>query len=83
MMTQCPQCGSLEIIPDLFLAGATYPALRPAVVVMADPKKQSDSVSVGFRVAVCGSCGHAELYTVGNKELLEAHKKGWKSVINK
>ena len=83
MMKQCPQCGSSEIIPDMFLAGEVYPALRSAVVVLANPKNHGDSVSVGFRVDVCGACGHAELYTVGNKELLEAHKKGWISIINK
>lgn len=47
--------------------------------MVLDPSKGQDGelVSIRFRVDVCGSCGHAELYTKFAAKLLEAHKKGY------
>jgi len=77
MMTQCPQCGSNEIIPDLVLFGNEIPSCQ-AFVSLVDPHPHhaQEGFAAGVRVAVCGGCGHIEIYTNWNKELLEAYKKG-------
>lgn len=79
MMSECPECGSNEIIPDLLIFGDILPHLRPAMVILEDPANKEEPVSVGFRAAVCGACGHTEIYTRIYKDLLEAHKKGFVS----
>lgn len=81
MMTKCPQCGSSEIVPDLIVfTEETVSGHRPAYVKLVEPGKRSPKeVKAGFRAAICGSCGHTQLYTKYPKEILEAHKKGYVS----
>lgn len=78
-MTQCPQCGSTEIVPDLIVYGGSTTDVRPAAVILVDLKKKQESLGCGFRAAVCGACGHAELFIRKHDELLQAHKKGFVS----
>ncbi len=90
MMKQCPNCGSTEIIPDLivFAHGGNIGS-QPIYICLEEPEPAKRSFgwspqteSVGFRAAVCGECGHAELYTNYAKDLLAAHKKGYVSKKN-
>ncbi len=77
MMTQCPKCGSTEVIPDLILFSAAAGDLGTTRVVMTDPSGKGESVRVGFRADICGNCGYAEIYTKYASDLLDAHKKGY------
>ncbi len=77
MMTQCPQCGSKDIIPDLIVLARVAGDAGQIGVTMEHPKGKDEPASVGVRVAVCGACGHAELYTRFPKDLLDAYKKGY------
>ncbi len=77
MMTKCPQCGSMEIIPDLILLSSAGGMVGSARVVMVDPSGKGDDVVVGFRADVCGSCGYTEVRTKFAQDLLNAHKKGY------
>jgi predicted nucleic-acid-binding Zn-ribbon protein len=90
MMTKCPQCGSSEIISDLIVFAQGHTAGgQPIYVTMIEPEPEKrpfvwlpKTEMAGFRVAVCGECGHAELYTNSHKELLAAYKKGFVSQQN-
>ena len=85
MMTKCPQCGSTEIIPDLIVFGHGASAGQlPASVTLIEPEPAKrpfvwmpKSETSGLRAAICGACGHVDLYTRYHKELLAAHKKGY------
>ncbi len=77
MMTKCPKCGSIEVIPDLILLTAAGGDVGNARVVMVDPSKKGENVRVGFRADICGNCGYTEIYTKYASDLLEAHKKGY------
>lgn len=80
MMTECPKCGSAEIVPDLLLfTGYDMQQVNVAYVSMEDPERKEANVEVGFRVDVCGDCGYSELRTKWHEDLLEARKKGFKS----
>jgi len=83
MMTQCPKCGSNEVIPELNVRGGEGhppyvdihepdPANRPFIWI---PK----SAQSYFRVDICGACGYTEFYAENYKALNEGHKKGYKS----
>jgi NAD-dependent SIR2 family protein deacetylase len=76
MMTQCPQCGSNEIIPDLVLFGNEVPSYQ-AFVSLVDPHPHhtQEGFAAGILVAICGACGHIKMFTNWNKELLEEYKK--------
>jgi predicted nucleic-acid-binding Zn-ribbon protein len=87
MMKICPECGSADIIPDLFvfadeaLSGQHAPYVE---LVEPEPAKKPfiwspKTVATGFRAAVCGNCGYTHFYTTHHKELWEAHKKGYKT----
>ncbi len=85
MMTQCPQCGSTEIIPDLIVfTDETTGGHKPAHVKLLEPEPAKrpfvwipKEVTSGFRAAVCGACGHTQLYAANHAEILESHKKGY------
>lgn len=80
MMTECPKCGSTEIIPDLLLfTGYDAELVNVAFASLVDPDGKEESVDVGFRVDVCGGCGYSEMRTNWHKDLLDASKKGFKS----
>ncbi len=81
MMTQCPACGSTEIIPDLvvFTKAAAIATNEINYVVLEDPARRGKPVRSGLRAAICGGCGHVEFYTRYAAELLDAHKKGYVS----
>ncbi len=87
MMTICPQCGSNEIVPDLIVfADEAAIGQRPVHVSLKEPEPAKrpfmwipKEVSTGFRAAICGACGHTQFYTKYHVEILEAHKKGYKS----
>lgn len=38
-----------------------------------------DRKNAGFRVAICGGCGHMQMYTWGYEEILERNKNGYVS----
>ncbi len=82
-MTKCPVCGSTEIISELPLfAGTSGSAIGGPYVVLDPPKGlkgNPESVSIGFRANICGSCGHTELYTKYAAKLLDAYKQGYVS----
>lgn len=89
MMTQCPECGSTEIVPDLIVfADDENNGLKPAHVHLVEPEPAKrpfiwipQSVRAGFRAAVCGACGHTQLYSKQHARILEAHKKGYQSQV--
>jgi predicted nucleic-acid-binding Zn-ribbon protein len=83
MMTQCPKCGSNEIISKLQIQGGDGhppfvdivepdPANRPFIWM---PKR----VQSHFRIDVCGACGYAEFYAENYKALNEGYKQGFRS----
>ncbi len=85
MLTQCPACGSTEIIPDLIVfSDSAGSGQNPPFVKLVEPEPAKrpfvwmpKEVKGGFRAAVCGACGHTQFYTNQHAELLEAHKKGY------
>lgn len=87
MMTQCPVCGSSEIVSDLKLY--TNETVRNGMPIYAklvepEPAKKPftwmvDERKVNFYAAVCGECGYTQLYTKEHAEILEAHQKGFQS----
>ena len=77
MMNKCPECGSTEIIPDLILFTEVNALRGNLYVSLVDPAKKGKAAYAGFRVAVCGTCGHADLYTRYPEDILDAHKKGY------
>ena len=87
MMKQCPKCGSAEIIPDLIVfAPGTKMGDQPIFVALVEPEPPNrpfvwkpQTITTGFRAAVCGECGHSELYTKQYAEMTSAHKKGFKT----
>jgi hypothetical protein len=87
MMKKCPDCGSTEIIPDLLVfSDEALTGQLPPYVRMLEPEPAKrhfvwipKSVATGFRAAVCGDCGHTQLYTQHHAELLAAHKQGYVS----
>lgn len=77
MMSECPKCGSAEIVQDLLLFTGYGGEMVPiAYASMADPNRKEDPVEVGFRVDVCGACGYTEMHTNWPADLLAAAKKG-------
>jgi len=87
MMTQCPQCGSTEIVPDLIVfADEAAVGQRPVHVSLKEPEPAKrpfvwipKEVSTGFRAAICGGCGYTQFYTKYHTEILDAYKKGYTS----
>ncbi|MFZ5880134.1 MAG: hypothetical protein ACOY0R_12250 [Chloroflexota bacterium] len=79
MMTKCLVCGSTEIIPDLKVFTQIGSERDTTFVSLEHPKGKGAPVEIGFRVAICGECGHVEFHTRHAAELLEAHKKGYTS----
>lgn len=84
MLTNCPECGSSEIVPDLLVCtDETVSGGNPAYIklVELEPAKKpfmwiADEVKVNFNAAICGACGYTRFYTKGFAEVLEAHKNG-------
>jgi predicted nucleic-acid-binding Zn-ribbon protein len=79
MMTTCIVCGSNEIVPDLWAFTHVGSDMDTVFISLDPPKGRGKPVELGLRVAVCTKCGHAEFYTRYPADLLEAHKKGYKS----
>jgi predicted nucleic-acid-binding Zn-ribbon protein len=88
MMTTCPECGSTEIVSELpVYSGNSQSGQNPPYVslIEPDPEKRPfiwspKTVGTGFRAAICGGCGYTQFYTKHYAEILEAHKKGYKSI---
>ncbi|MBN1266198.1 MAG: hypothetical protein JXA25_11935 [Anaerolineales bacterium] len=88
MIQTCPACGSTEIIPDLNVLTWTKDHGRnPIFTVLYEPAPEKhpflwapEMVSANFRAAICGSCGHAQIYATNVPALLQAYKSGWTSV---
>ena len=80
MMTQCPECGSSEVIPDVFVftKAALAGSNEVNYVVLEDPTRQGQPVTSGLRAAICGKCGHVEFFNRYAAEL-QAHKQGYVS----
>jgi hypothetical protein len=79
MMEKCPACGSTEVIPDLIAFTGDRNVNHLFVNLVPQKGQRGDDVSIGFRIDVCGICGHAELHTKYPNDLLEAYKKGYKT----
>ena len=87
MMTQCPDCGSSEIVPDLIVyADEATVGLNPPYVKLIEPEPakrpfiwMAKDIKTGFRAAICSGCGHTQFYTKYHAEILEAYKKGYQS----
>ena len=87
MMTECPECGSSDIIPDLLVnTDAANPNHKPAYVKLLEPPPADHpsmwiplEVKSEFHAAICGSCGFTRFYSKNHARLLEAHKKGYTS----
>ena len=86
-MTQCPECNSNDIIPDLnVLTEETVSGGRPAYVKLVEPEPEkkpfmwmAQEVKSTFVASVCGNCGFTRFYAHYHTEVLEAHKKGYQS----
>ena len=78
MMTQCPNCGSSEIIADLkLLTDDTVSGGMPLFAKLEEPAPEkkpfmwmADEVKIDFHAAVCGACGYTQIYTKDFAELL-------------
>ena len=87
MMTQCPECKSNDIIPDLKLStDDKVNTGMPAFVKLVEPEPEKKSfmwmaqeVKSTFAASVCGNCGYTRMYAQDHAELLDAHKKGYQS----
>lgn len=77
MMTKCPECGSKDIVPDLILFGDYETRKWPSLLILVHPTKKAEPAMYGLRVAVCGACGHAEMYTKYGPDLLQTHRDGF------
>ena len=84
MMTQCPGCGSDEIVSDLtaYSHHLRATALQTSFlhVLLGDPARRGPPMALGFRAAICTACGHADLYTKHFRELGDAVKNGYTNV---
>ena len=72
----CPKCGSLEVIPRVDIydpsnLGAGVIHVRVDSVPRAIQSR--GTVLSALKAAVCGSCGHAEMYVEEPAELYEAY----------
>ena len=81
MMTKSLECGSNELISDLIVfTHETVSGHKPTYVKLVEPVKRSTKEGrAGFRSAICGSCGHTQLYPKYHAEIMGAHKKGYVS----
>jgi predicted nucleic-acid-binding Zn-ribbon protein len=85
MITKCPECGSSDIVSDLpVYTDDTVSGGKPAYVKLVEPKPQKPpflwmaaEAKTGFLAAICGACGHTQLYAEDHAEILEAHQKGF------
>lgn len=84
---KCPECGSSEIIPDLIVyTDEENVGIKLLNVRLIEPEPTNrpfiwipKDVKTGFRASICGDCGYTRIYTKYHAELLDAHKKGYKS----
>ena len=84
-MTQCPECNSNDIIPNLKVStDDTVGGGKPAFVKLVEPEPakrpfmwMAQEVKSYFHAAICGNCGYTRLYATDHADLLEAHKKGY------
>ena len=72
----CPKCGSSDIIPRVDIYDKSFPGtsgihVRVHNVPMAI--LASGTILSALKAAVCGSCGHAEMYVEEPAELYEAY----------
>lgn len=87
MTTKCPECGSSEIIPDLVVfCDEENTGIKLLNVDLNEPEPPNrpfiwipKSLKTGFTASICGSCGYTRFYTKAHAQLLDAHKKGYKS----
>lgn len=73
-MTKCPQCGSTEIIPDLFVV--TGNNLYAALNLQPPKGSKAQEFYTRCQASVCGSCGYMELYANDAAKLLAAYRSG-------
>ena len=86
-MSQCPECNSNDIIPNLKVStDETVGGGMPAYVKLVEPEPakrpfmwMAQDLKSTFSAAVCGNCGYTRLFADDHAELLEAHKKGYQS----
>jgi predicted nucleic-acid-binding Zn-ribbon protein len=83
---KCPKCRSDHVIPGLNVyahaqegGGSIYVQLK-----QPEPEKRpfiwkQDYKNASFQAWVCGECGYTEYYAVRPADMLEAHKKGYKT----
>lgn len=83
MMTQCPKCGSNEILHELNIRGGEG---HPPYVDIVEPEPakrpfiwMAQSAQSHFRADICGACGYTEFYAENFKAMNEGYKKGYRS----
>jgi predicted nucleic-acid-binding Zn-ribbon protein len=87
-MKKCPECGSTEIINDLTVFAGEAPSGQKVIYISLKQSASENAsfvsspkeVNSGFNADVCGNCGYSQFYATKKEELLEAYKKGFKSL---
>jgi len=85
MMTQCPECGSNDIVPDLnILTEETTSGHRPVYVKLMEPPPTkrplmwiAQEVKTEFQASICGACGYTQFHAKHPAGILEAYQKGF------
>jgi predicted nucleic-acid-binding Zn-ribbon protein len=85
MNTPCPECGSVNVISDLYVFSGEAPINDAGVYVsMVEPEPAGrpfiwapKSTVTGFFAVVCGDCGYTRFYTKRHAELLKAARQGY------
>lgn len=85
MMTQCPECGSNDIIPDLLVnTDAASPNHKPTYVKLLEAPPEDRpagwiplEAKTTFHAAICGVCGFTRLYSKHHAEMWAAYQKGY------
>ena len=86
-MSNCPECGSADIVSELLVfSDEALAGLHPPYVRLVEPRPEKvpfiwvpKSVSTGFRASICGNCGLTRFYTKQHAEILDAQRKGYRS----
>jgi ribosomal protein S27AE len=74
----CSKCGSVEVIPDVFVLDRRHGGREDLTLVVPqnpDAWVFKGEVQSSLRAWVCGSCGFTELYATDPDLLLAAYRE--------
>jgi predicted nucleic-acid-binding Zn-ribbon protein len=83
---KCPKCTSNNVIPGLRVYAHAQEGGGSIYVQLEQPEPENrpfiwkqDTQSTTFQAWVCGECGYTEYYATKPTQMLEAHKKGYRT----